>query len=549
MKKLTFENYSELNQLSKLANYEEYNSNIVTMLMWNHYYEISYELFDHYAVILVKYPNKCAWLMPLCERNYLTDAFAYMKQYSMEHNLPFEVHGMTQEIKDYCENNHISFIYEQDIDAQDYVYDVKMHQTLSGKKMQKRRNHYNAFIKEYENRYIFRSLNKNDKSIVLNFMDEWMQTSDYKDSIEIEKMGISNLFDIFDEIHLKGGCIFVDNKLKGFNLYSELSDRMLQMHVEKVDKSIRGLSCALLKFTLQDCSYELMNREDDMGLEHLRKAKKDMNPIYKVKKYTAIYGNYEISHANDCDLSSIKELWIKSFDDEDEHTTEFYFHNLYDSKNTYLLKSKDEIISMLQIRYFDIMKDHKPLQVGLIFGVATNPKYQGCGYMKQLMNHILKEHSEKHLLIQAYNWDIYQSFGFKETYTYKQSLYESKGEYNGKPCYDAKHLLDIYQDYVKDKDGYRIRNVQYYEDFFIPYYKPYYEIFANENAYLVVDKEYHNVFECIYRNEEALISLLNRFDRILLNADIAFGEFKKCHMLMARGLFNKNDSLFIHESI
>ena len=60
MKKLTFENYSELNQLSKLANYEEYNSNIVTMLMWNHYYEISYELFDHYAVILVKYPNKCA---------------------------------------------------------------------------------------------------------------------------------------------------------------------------------------------------------------------------------------------------------------------------------------------------------------------------------------------------------------------------------------------------------------------------------------------------------------------------------------------------------
>ena len=54
---ITLNESSGLNELSKLANYEEYNSNIVTMLMWNHYYEISYELFDHYAVILVKYPK------------------------------------------------------------------------------------------------------------------------------------------------------------------------------------------------------------------------------------------------------------------------------------------------------------------------------------------------------------------------------------------------------------------------------------------------------------------------------------------------------------
>ena len=93
MKKLTLENYSKLNQLSKLSNYEEYNSNIITMLMWNHYYEIYYELFDDYAVILVKYPNNCAWLMPLCEKSYLSVAFDYMKQYSYEHNFPFVVHG------------------------------------------------------------------------------------------------------------------------------------------------------------------------------------------------------------------------------------------------------------------------------------------------------------------------------------------------------------------------------------------------------------------------------------------------------------------------
>lgn len=550
MKRLTLENYSRLNHLSRLANYEEYNSNIVTMLMWNHYYKIYYELFDNYALILVEYPNLYAWLMPLCDKKYLKEAFESMKQYSFDHNIDFVVHGLTQDVKEYCELNGIHFIYEQDVDAQDYVYDIEMHKTLGGKKMQKRRNHFNAFMKEYEQRYFYRALNKDDKKRVLDFLDEWMQSSEYKESIEVEKIGISYLFDIFEKIDLKGGCIFVDGILKGFNIYSGLSDRMLQMHVEKVDKSIRGLSCALLKFTLQNCgNYTLMNREDDMGLEHLRKAKKDMNPIYKIKKYTATYGNTKIVNANEDDLPMIKKLWLESFEDEDVHSSNFYFDYLYDPKNTFLLKVNDEILSMLQIRYMDIMKDHEKINVGLIFGVATNQKYQGCGYMKTLLNHVLKKYSENIFLIQAYNWDIYQSFGFKEAYTYKQSLFESRGEYNGDVCYDSKHLLSIYKDYVMDKDGYRIRDEKYYDEFFIPYYKPYYEIYANQDAYIVVDKEYSYIFECIYRNEEALISLLNRFDKITVNGDLAFGEYKKCHMLMANVLFNRNDSLFIHESI
>ena len=91
MRKLTLENYSKLNYLSKLANYEEYNSNIVTMLMWNHYYEIYYKLFENYALILVQYPNSKAWLMPLCDKQYLKEAFEAMKQYSIDHHFDFIV--------------------------------------------------------------------------------------------------------------------------------------------------------------------------------------------------------------------------------------------------------------------------------------------------------------------------------------------------------------------------------------------------------------------------------------------------------------------------
>lgn len=549
MEKLTIKHLKEIKEYSYLANYEEYNSNFVTMMMWNHHYEILCEIHENYVLLLCKYSTCYAWLMPLCEEKYLKEAFIQMEKYSNEQGFRFEIHGMNQQLKDYCEKNELYFIYEQDIDAQDYVYDIEMQRSLSGKKMQKRRNHYNAFLKEHEQDYTYRALRKEDRNLVFDFINEWKKTHHDEKSIDIEKKGIETLFDYFDELNLHGGCIFIHDELKGFHIYSELSERMIQMHVEKVDKSIRGCSIALLKNTLSECDekYQLLNREDDMGLDYLRKAKKDMNPVFKVKKYTAIQGKPFITKAIEKDLEAIQTLWVNSFYDEDEFTTNFYFNHLYIPENTYLLKYENTLLSMLQVRYMDIYKDGIVLKAPLIFGVATPQKYQGCGYMKQLMNAVLNELATPFILIQAYNWDLYRSFGFSEAYEIYQSTFKSQGEYDGDICNDTNHLLDLYHDFVSDKDGYRIRDCKYYDEFLIPYLKPYSEIYANEDAYIIVDKDHTLVSECIYRNEKALISLLNRFESIQVNCNLTFEKPTLIHVLMAKGKFNRNDALFISD--
>ncbi len=548
MEKLSIQHLNILKEYSRRANYEEYNSNPVTMFMWNHYYEINVDINDNYILVLVKYPNTIAWLMPLCEEKYLLDALNHMKDYSNEHNFEFVIHGVTSEFKDFCETNHLNFIYTFNEDAQDYIYDIEMHKTLVGKKMQKRRNHYNAFMKDYEGCFGYRSLEKNDLDMVLSFMDEWVKTSEYQEDIEIEIEGIKTLFNYFDELELHGGCLFIDDELKGFSIYSELSENMIQMHVEKTDKSIRGCSVALLKYTLLDCDskYAYMNREDDMGLDHLRKAKKDLQPISKTKKYTASYGKAEIIKANDSYLSKIKDLWLDSFDDEDEDSMNFYFNHLYDSNHCYLLVYNNEIISMAQVRFMDLMKDNKVINTPLLFGVCTSLKYQKCGYMRKIVDFILNEYSYDFMLVQAYNWDLYRSFGFSEAYTIKCSHYESNGVYEGYECYDSNHLLSIYNDFIKDKDGYRIRDIDYYKNYFIPYKSMYYEIYANEDAYIVVDKEYTLVHECCFRNKEALFKLLNKFNSIdvLCNLD---HHYEIRNVLMAKGNFKINNHLFISE--
>ncbi len=549
MKKLDKEAIPQLRKFSRLAHYNEYNSNVVTMFLWNHVYEIFYEEHEHFILILVNYHHRFGWLMPLCEESYLKEAFFAMEKYSKDHHIAYEIHGMNQKLKDFCESNKMHFIYHNDIDAQDYVYDVEMQRSLSGKKMQKRRNHYNAFMKEYQHRFTYRPLKKDDKVIVFDFLEDWKNHHERKDEIETEMEGIDLLFDLFDELELKGMCIFIDDQLKAFSIYSELSDDMIEMHIEKADHSIRGLYVAILKYTLMeiDPKFKYLNREDDLGLESLRKAKSDLHPIYKVTKYIAYQGETKIIPANDDYKDQIIQLWKDAFQDEDEISSQFFFEYLYDPKQTHLLVHESKVLCMLQTRQMEIIKDQQKQQVIFIVGVATNPYYQKCGYMKKLLNHVLEIYKNSVILIQAYNWDLYKPFGFKEMYQLYLSHFEGLGNEKHEICSNSQHLLSLYQAFTQNKDGYRVRDLHYYEHFFIPYHQLFDEIMANDEAYIVVDKGHTLVSECIYMNEKALFELLNQFQSIDVIADIPLGKNQLVNRMMVKGDFDKNDHLYISE--
>ena len=74
----------------------------------------------------------------------------YMLDYSKRHGFTFKldcaIKSFVEELKDIYKDK---FLYIRTEYNDDYIYDKNMHLTLSGKKMQKRRNHYNAFLKEY----------------------------------------------------------------------------------------------------------------------------------------------------------------------------------------------------------------------------------------------------------------------------------------------------------------------------------------------------------------------------------------------------------------
>ena len=88
----------------------------------------------------------------------------------------------------------------------------------------------------------------------------------------------------------KVGGIYIDGKLEAFTFADMLKDDTVCVHLEKANPEIKGLYPAINKIFLceefEDVKF--VNREDDLGLENLRKAKLSYNPVELVEKYVII---------------------------------------------------------------------------------------------------------------------------------------------------------------------------------------------------------------------------------------------------------------------
>ena len=159
--------------------------------------------------------------------------------------------------------------------------------------MQKRRNHFNAFMNTYENKFIYRQVTKDDRDEIEMLLNTWQENKQGKYAIDYEKEGILSLIDLMPILDYKMSCIEIDGKIEAFIIGSMLNHNTVQIHVEKANNNIRGLYVAIFKYFLENEYDDVLyvNREEDMGLEGLRKAKESYKPIFLAEKGIAIKNN------------------------------------------------------------------------------------------------------------------------------------------------------------------------------------------------------------------------------------------------------------------
>lgn len=179
----------------------------------------------------------------------------------------------------------------------DYVYLRESLASLSGKKLQSKRNHCNKFENLYN--YEYRELNSENVKICIGFAQRWLN---YKIEINnnpdiegyINEMKVINYFsDNFDNLALIGGSLFVDGDLVAFTIGSKINNDTFCTHIEKANTDYEGAYAMINRELAKHLpeNYVYINREEDLGIEGLRKAKLSYQPIKLIEKQIATYIN------------------------------------------------------------------------------------------------------------------------------------------------------------------------------------------------------------------------------------------------------------------
>jgi hypothetical protein len=296
LREIKIEDYKLLETYYHLRRPETADSNLMDLYMWMEQYPTKYFLTDSGLIWVANSGDGTYYTsVPCCREEDLQENFLTTKRYFNEVlHKKLVMYLVDRKALASLELPEEEYVVVPDRTYADYVYDAEKLRRFPGKNYHGKKNHLNAFRRTYEGRYRFSLMTSEQEQEIMDFLEEWKQgKEDTKEHelIDAEIQGIRFLMKHEDIFQYKIGGVYIDEKLQAFTIgnYSEIED-MVYIPVEKANSKIRGLYQYLCsEFLIQAFpNAGKVNREDDMGLEGLRKSKLSYHPIYLVEKYTII---------------------------------------------------------------------------------------------------------------------------------------------------------------------------------------------------------------------------------------------------------------------
>jgi len=183
-----------------------------------------------------------------------------------------------------------SVVAERTPDQDDYVYRSEDLIGLSGRKFHNKKNHLNRFLKNHRFEYVPFSPSHADACTAV--LEKWCAIRDCGKNpvLKAEKAAVLEALAHVETLKLSGGMIFIDGAVEAFTLGELLNRNTAVIHVEKADPRIPELYTAINQ---QFCEKQwgavpFVNREQDLGLPGLRRAKLSYNPVRMVEKYRVV---------------------------------------------------------------------------------------------------------------------------------------------------------------------------------------------------------------------------------------------------------------------
>lgn len=260
--------------------------------IWRAAYKTCIARYDDFVICRWGTNNDISYSLPIGEGNF-KKAVEEIIEDAKSLGIKPRIYGVTESYKAVLDSDFSNaFSYEYDDGNNDYIYNAADLASLSGKKYHSKRNHITNFKKNNPD-WSYEELSDKNISECISLHSNWIEQKDDNDSdYSFEFEAVLNGFENYDKLGFKGGLIRINSQPVAYTYGERLSDHCFVTHFEKAPADIQGayaiINQEFAKSLLAD-GYEFVNREEDLGIEGLRKAKQSYKPSVWLKKEVAVY--------------------------------------------------------------------------------------------------------------------------------------------------------------------------------------------------------------------------------------------------------------------
>jgi len=290
-----------------LGSFEYRNSGMsfTSLYMWRNINRFSWQIFGDYLCIAgisnFEHDQEAAFMFPPLTRTgtyepeKLRETVLAAKDHFEAHGRSFMMRLLPFHMMDYMEEAFPrELLFLADRDNYDYVYLTKDLIELKGKDLHPKKNHLNYFHNNYP-QYEYRALTSDMADEAMEFLREFNRRKQLPPEemklLLLEEKAMEDVLYNLEKVGYLTGAIFIDGKLEALCNDGRLGRKSVTDHVEKANTEYRGLYQAINhEFCKhQAANVKYINREEDMGIPGLRKAKLSYKPFCLGEVYTVLF--------------------------------------------------------------------------------------------------------------------------------------------------------------------------------------------------------------------------------------------------------------------
>jgi hypothetical protein len=272
--------------------YENNEGSFVTLFLWRHRWQIRLAVRDGVVYLAARLPEdgRPMHYPPVVPPDRpVREALERIGRDLSEQNAPFLIRYANESFVGRLRREGAGeYEIRETRDEFDYVYSVPELVRLSGRPLHGQRNHLNQFLRKYEYRY--EELTPAHRRDCLAIYDRWMANHAGRLREEGERLATEEALTHWEALGLMGGIVYVGGEPVAFTVGEDFRPGMALIHLEKADPAYRGAFQLInQQFAYRALrGYETVNRQEDMGIEGIRKAKMSYHPIRMVPKYDIV---------------------------------------------------------------------------------------------------------------------------------------------------------------------------------------------------------------------------------------------------------------------